>query len=196
MVSTQKKRQQNRSLLSQLDDFDQDVIIDDALSSEQHNVIVNNGSVDRDFTVSDGDGLSTANEATENVQTFERCLTDMIEREMGNFVGTVESRIQNAILTAIDNIITPRIELAVRSRNASSERDAASVTVNSERGKDTGITASFETVSDTERNNAFHQMITNDETRVNIPEKVSEFSVSRRHLDRQPHGNHKNAVNQ
>ena len=119
----------------------------------------------------------------------------MIEREMGNFVGTVEGRIQNAILTAINNFSTPRIELAVSSRNASSERYTASVTVNSERGKDTGITASFETVSDTDRNNALHQIITNDETRVNIPEKVSEFSVSRGNPDRQPHAHHKNAVN-
>ena len=37
-----EKKQQNRRLLSQLDDFDQDVILDDAVSSEQQNVIVNN----------------------------------------------------------------------------------------------------------------------------------------------------------
>ena len=41
---------------------------------------------------------------------------------MGISVNTVEVRIQNAILTAIDNIITPRVELAIRSMNASPER--------------------------------------------------------------------------
>ena len=39
---------------------------------------------------------------------------------MGNVVDTVEDRIQNAILTATDSIITPKLELAIRSINASS----------------------------------------------------------------------------
>ena len=42
---------------------------------------------------------------------------------MGNIVETVEVRIQSANLNADNNIITPRIELAVRSKNASSGRD-------------------------------------------------------------------------
>ena len=39
---------------------------------------------------------------------------------MGSIVITVEDRIQKAILTAIEFIITPRIELAVKSRKLSS----------------------------------------------------------------------------
>ena len=46
---------------------------------------------------------------------------------MENIVETVEDRIQSAILTAIDNIVGPKIELAIRSINASSERDVASM---------------------------------------------------------------------
>ena len=57
-----------------------------------------------------------------------------IDREMSNIVDTVEDRIQNAILTAIDNIVAPKIELAIRSINSSSGRDVTSVTPNSERG--------------------------------------------------------------
>ena len=33
---------------------------------------------------------------------------------MGNIVDTVEDRIQNATLTAIDSYVTPEIELAIR----------------------------------------------------------------------------------
>ena len=91
---------------------------------------------------------------------------------MGNIVVTVGNRIQYAVLTAINSIITPRIELAVRSISASSGRDAASVTANSELGERVGIIASFENVS--ERNNTFHELNTNDETRVNIADEVSE----------------------
>ena len=62
---------------------------------------------------------------------------------MGNFVGTLEDRIQKAILLALDSNITSEIELAIRSEDASSGRNATSVTVNSERGDHIGITAPF-----------------------------------------------------
>ena len=51
MVSTRKKRQSNRRFLSQLDDFDQDMIIGKATSGRQENFVVNEGTNDRDFTV-------------------------------------------------------------------------------------------------------------------------------------------------
>ena len=54
---------------------------------------------------------------------------------MSIIIDTVEDRIQNAILTAIDKIVAPKIELAIRSINASSGRDVTSVTANSERGE-------------------------------------------------------------
>ena len=39
---------------------------------------------------------------------------------MSNIVDTVDDRIENAILTAIDSIVAPKIELAIRSMNTSS----------------------------------------------------------------------------
>ena len=66
---------------------------------------------------------------------------------MGNIVDTVEDKIQNAISTAIDSIVTPNIELAIRSKNASSGRDATSVMASSERGERLGIAVSFDNVS-------------------------------------------------
>ena len=49
MVSTRKKRQSNRRLLSPLDDFDRDVVIGNAASGIQENIVVNEGIDDRDF---------------------------------------------------------------------------------------------------------------------------------------------------
>ena len=46
MNSTRKKRQSNRRLLSQLVDFDQDMIIGNAASERQENVVVNKGTND------------------------------------------------------------------------------------------------------------------------------------------------------
>ena len=60
---------------------------------------------------------------------------------MGNIVDTVEDRIQNAILSAADSIITPKIELAIRSVNASTGREATSLMATSEGGDHIRITA-------------------------------------------------------
>ena len=188
MVSTRKKRQSNRKLLSQLDDFYQDMIIGNAVSERQENVVVNEGTNDRDFTVGTSSSNSVVNGNAMNVKTLERCFNKIIDREMSNIVDTVEDRIQNAILTAIDNIVVPKIELAIKSINASSGRDATSVSANSERGEHVGISTSFENASG--NNNTLGVSNVNDETRHNIPDEVSELSVPVTHFDRQPHTHH------
>ena len=102
---------------------------------------------------------------------------------MSNIIDTVEDRIQNAILTAIDNIVAPKIELAIRSINASSGRDVTSVSANSERRERVGINASFENAS--RSNDTLDVSNVEDETRHYIPHKVSELSVPETHFDRQ-----------
>ena len=184
MVSTRKKRQSNKRLLNQLDDFDQDMIIGNAASERQENVVVNEGTNDQDFTVGNSNVSSIVNGNTMKVKTLERCFNERIDREMSNIVDTVEDRIQNAILTAIDNIVAPKIDLAIRSINVSSGRDVTSVSATSERREHMRSTALFENAS--ENNNTLGVTNINDETRHNIPDEVSELSVSGTHLDRQP----------
>ena len=84
------------------------------------------------------------------------------DRRLRRHAATVEDRIQIAILTTIDFFITPRIDVAVKSINTSSGRDASSVTTKSERGEIVSITASFQKVS--EKNNTFFGSNANDET--------------------------------
>ena len=192
MVSTRKKRQTNKRLLSQLHDFDQDMIIGNAVSERQENVVVNEGTNDRDFTVSNSKNNTAVNESAMKVKTLERCFNERIDREMSNIVDTVEDRIQNAILTAIENIVAPKIELAIRSINASSGRDVTSVTADSERGECVGINASFENAS--ENNNTIRVPNVSDETRLNIPDEVSEFSVPETRFDWQPQTHHSKSL--
>ena len=188
MVSTRKKRQSNKRLLSQLDDFDRDMIIGNAAGERQENIVANESINDQDFTVGTSNDSSTVNGNALSVKTLERCFNERIDREMNNIVETVEYRIQNAILTTIDNIVAPKIELAIRSINASSGRDATSVSANSERRDHTGIIASFEIAS--ENNNTLNVTNVNDETRQNIHDEVNKLSVPGTHFDRQSHTHH------
>ena len=188
MVSTRKKRQTNKKLLSQLYDFDQDMIIGNAVSERQEIVVVNKGTNDRDFTVSTSSNNTAVNESATSVKTLERCFNERIDREMSNIVDTVEYRRQNAILTAIENIVAPKLELAIRSIHTSSGRDVTSVTANSECGERVGINASFENAS--ENNNTLRVPNVKDETRLNIPDEVSELAVPKTRFDRQPQTHH------
>ena len=120
------------------------MIIGNAVSERQENAVVIEGTIDRDFTVGTSSNGSIVNGNAMSVKTLESCFNERIDKEKRNIVDTVENRIQNAILTAIDNIVTPKIELAMRSINASSGRDATSVSATSERRKHLGINAIFE----------------------------------------------------
>ena len=150
--------------------------------------MVNEGTDCRNFTVGTSNGSSIVNGNAMNVKTLERCFNERIDREMNNIVETVEDRIQNAILTAIDNIVAPKIELAIRSINASSGRDVTSVSANSERREHVGINTPFENASG---NNGTHGVSkVNDETRRSISDEVSELSVPETHFNRQAHTHH------
>ena len=151
--------------------------------------MVNEGTNDQDFTVGTSNDSSTVNGNAMSVKNLGRCFNERIDREMNTIVDTVEDSIHNAILTAIDNIIAPKFELAIRSTNASSGRDVTSVSVNSERREHAGINASFENAS--ENNNTLSVTNVNDETRHNFPDEVSESSVPGTHFDRQPQTHHK-----
>ena len=188
MVSTRRKRQSNKRLLSQLDDFDRDMFIGNDVSERQESVVVNESTDDRDFTVGTSNNDSVVNGNAMSVKTLERCFNERIDREMSNIVDTVEDRIQNAILTAIENIVAPKIELAIRSINASSGRDATSVSINSERRERVGINASFENAS--KNNDTLDASNVNDETRHNNPDEVSQLSVPETPFDRQARTHH------
>ena len=185
MVSTRKKRQSNRRLLSQLDDFDRDMNIGNTVSERQETILDNEGTSDRIFTVGISFINSASNENAMSVKTLQRCFKERIHREMSIIVDTVENRIQNAILTALDNIVAPKIVLAIRSKSALSARDATSVNANLELGEHVGIGVFFENAS--ENNNVLHESIVNDETLHNITDEVSELSDPETRFDWQPH---------
>ena len=182
MVSTRKRKQSSKRLLSQLDDFDQDMIIGNTASESEEGIVVNGSTNDRDFITSTSSNNSAGKGNAMNVKTLERCFDEKIDREMNNIVDTVGDRIQNAILTTIDNIVAPKIEIVIRSINASSGRDLTSVSANSEHRERVGINTSSENAS--ENNNTLGVSNVNDETRHNIPDEVCELSVPVTHFDR------------
>ena len=118
MVSIRKKRRSIRRLLSQLDDFYQHVNIGNAMNNKQENTTVKEGSADQEIKIGKCDSVLEVKENVVNVKTLERFSNERIDKEMGNTVDTVDDKIQNAIVTAIDSITSPEIELALRSKKS------------------------------------------------------------------------------
>ena len=188
MVSTRKKRQSSKRLLSQLDDFDQDVIIGNTASEGQENVTANGGTNDQELTVGTSHDNSVVNGSVLDAKTLERCFNERIDREMNNIVDTVEDRIQHAILTAIDNIVAPKIEMAIRSINTTSGRDVTSVLMDSERREHAGIITPRGSASGDNDTQAVSEI--NDEARHNIQGDISILSVPETHFDQQLRAHH------
>ena len=92
MVSTCKKRQSKRRLVSQLDDFDQDIIIGNTVRDRQENATVNEGTGDQEFTVANLGNYLTASGNAVKTETLERCFNGRIDREMSNIIDTVEHK--------------------------------------------------------------------------------------------------------
>ena len=83
------------------------MVIGNAASERQVDIVVNEGTNGRDSTVSTSSNNIAINESTVNVKTLERCFNERIDTEMSNIVDTVEDRIQNTNVTVIDNIVAP-----------------------------------------------------------------------------------------
>ena len=76
MISTRKKKQSYRKLLSRLDEFDQDAMHGDVAKIGKQNVIINDGTVGRELTAKNSGNTSIANKNTVNVQILERCFNE------------------------------------------------------------------------------------------------------------------------
>ena len=61
------------------------------------------------------------------MQTLERTLTNKVLSEVDNVVATVATKIHDAILAAMDSFVISRVELAMKSVNATSGRYPGSV---------------------------------------------------------------------
>ena len=94
MVSTRKKKQSIRRILSQLDDFDQIIKFGNTKSGRRQNATLNEVTADQDFIVGTSGKNLMATENMVNVKTLERCFNESIDTELTNNVDALEDRIQ------------------------------------------------------------------------------------------------------
>ena len=82
----------------------------------------------RDNMTSGGKNLDNTNDATQgnypyaNVHTLEENIVSKVRSEVHSVMSAVDTKIQDAVMTAVENLVIPRVEMAIKSANASSGR--------------------------------------------------------------------------
>ena len=110
---------------------------------------------------SSADGENSASQA----QVIEKNITDKIKKEVGKIVMAIKNRVNDAILTALDNVVIPPVEMAARSITQSSGRGPSSVIQNPDRKDLTGNTVNTPLISASSRVDLTVDQYRNDETR-------------------------------
>ena len=120
MVFTRKKKQQNKKFLSQLSESDADFMI--GRSNQSAEAKVEENSTRRGNSLNNTNDTTQANYPQVDMHTLEKNIVTKVRSEVDSVMTTVETRVQDAVLTAIENLVRARVELAMNSANVSSGR--------------------------------------------------------------------------
>ena len=115
MVFTRKKKNQQRRQFSQFNETSNDFVIGNsnnisATGNETLKLQVN-GRYNNAERIFNGETSACQNQVVENN------IDDKIRKAVYDTVMTVKNRMHDLILTAIDNVVIPRVEMAVRSQS-------------------------------------------------------------------------------
>ena len=83
--------------------------------------------MDKNITLNNTNDPTQVSGPQVGMHTLEKNFADKIGREVDSVMTTVETRVENVEMTAIENLVIPTVELAMKSVDASSGRGAESV---------------------------------------------------------------------
>ena len=187
MVSTGKNKQQNKRLFSPLSERDTDSMIGQNNQDEQiksrYNMICRGIS-------SDNIGNRTqVNYPQKDVHTPEENFVRKVRSEVDVAMTSVETRIQDAVLTEIENLVNPRMELAMKSANAPSGWSVdGNVLQPDQRDFSGNIEGLRRTASS--KINSYSDLNRIDETRGNITVEEGALLVDEKNIDRQTYAHY------
>ena len=124
-----------------------------------------------------------------DMHTLEENIVSKVRSEVDNAMTTGETRLQDAVLTAIEKLVIPGVELAMKSAKASS---VPSVDVNVLEPGRRFFLVNIEGLQMTtsSRINSHKNLNNTDETRGNFIVEEGDLLVYEKNIDRQPHTHH------
>ena len=189
MVPTLKKNNHKKQL-SQLNETLNDFVIGNntnvSAAGNESLEPQTNGRYSSFERIIEGENSACRNQVLENNND------DKIKRAVDNAVMTVENRMHDAILTAMNNGIIPRVEMAVRLITGSSGQGPSSVVQNPDRRYFTRNTESTTLMSASNRLDLNVDQYRIGETRNVENFEDGDFPALRTNYDRRAHAHHTN----
>ena len=142
IISTRKEKLQNKRLLSHLRESDADFMI--AQSNHETQAESRANTAKRDTSLYNTKGPNQPNGSQVHMHTIEKNIFCKVRSEMDSVMTTVEIRVQDAVMRAIENLVIPRVELAMMSVVASSGHGVGSVVLDLDQRGFSGIIESLQ----------------------------------------------------
>ena len=187
MVSTRKKKNQQKRQLSQLDQTLNDFVVGNSVNvnvSESENLEQQTNGQPNDFE-------RVENSARPN-QVIESNIDDQITRAVSSAVMTVENRMHDAILTAIGNVVITRVEMAVKSITGLTGHGTNSEVQNPDRRDFLGNIRNTPLTSASSRLDLDIELNRYDETRKYEDFEDGDFPALKSNCDRRAHAHQRN----
>ena len=124
-----------------------------------------------------------------DVQTLEENIVHKVRSELDNEMKSVETRVQDAVLTAIDIAVIPTVKLAMKSTNAHSEWSVDGNVLEPDQREFLGNIGGLR-MPGSSRINSHTDINRIDETRGNINVEEGDLLVNEKNIDRQTHGHY------
>ena len=153
---------------------------DEAQASDKTN------AVDEGISSNNMTGPIQVNSPQVYMHTLEENIVSKVRSKLDNVMTTVETRVQDAVLTAIENSVSPRVVLAMKSASASSGRNVEGNVLEPDERDFSGNIEGLQRIA-SHRLNSRTDLNRIDETRGNITVEESDLLVNERNIDRQTH---------
>ena len=179
MVSFRKKKNQQKRQLSQLDEILKNV-------SHSENLEKQTNGQSNDFE-------RVENSARQN-QVIENNFDNQIRTVISGAVMTVENCMHNKILTAIDNMVIPRVKMALKSITGSTGHGTNSEVQNPDRRDFLGNIRSTPLVSASSQLDLNNQLNRNYETRNDVDFEDCDFPALKPNYNWREYAHHNNVL--
>ena len=190
-VPTWKTRRQNQKIFSQFYESDTDFMIAqnnyDAPTENRTN------TAEENITSICTKNPTQVNDSQLYVHTLERSVVNKVRSEVENVITTIETKVRDAILTAIESLVVPGVELAIKSVNAFYGRDVSSVVPDPNQKEFPGNIEGLQMTASS-RINSITELNKIDETRGNITNESGDLSINGKDFDRQTRTHHRHEI--
>ena len=124
-----------------------------------------------------------------DVHTLEENIVSKVRSEVDNMMTSGETKVQKAVLTAIENLVFPRVELAMKSANAHSGQSGDGNVLEPDQRDFLGNIEGLQ-MSASRRINSHTEIKRIDETHGSITVEEGDLLVNEKNIDRQTYAHH------